>query len=587
MSSDKKNSIFRRFRISIHLLFRRLKIPNAHFLDLLAIAVGVTTACVALIFLQGVQAVLWISQQITHLIPDSRIILLIPTMGGLLCGLTTFLLSPRARGQGIPFVIYAVLMKSGLIELRHSLSRMLATIFTLGTMGSAGTEGPVVYFGSSVGSGFAQALNLSPHNMKIMVSCGAAAGIAATFQAPIGGVMFALEAVLHSFSPQVFSPIIIASVVSAVSFKALAGSHNAYLTNLVYQQQVVEIFGFAAVGVLCGLSAAVFIQVYFKFVAIMGSLSVHPLLKPALGGLLTGCILLIAPEMAGNSYELVERLVLGESFLWQMLLSYLIFKALATCFTLGSGGAGGLFAPSLIMGAIIGALVHSGLQIFFPQLSLVGIYVMVGMAAFVSGTTHGPFGAILILCEMTGNYTVMLPLLAGCVTSIIVSRSIFDSSIYTVPLKNLGIHLRDGHDLDVLKTYQVQDLMETRILSVSSEQKIRDVLPILHDSAHDHVLVRNTDGLIEGVISFYHLTPVILSQTDGLDKSAREAMHVTQDVVYADEPVLSAYDQFLMKETNYLLVRDRDDEFVGIIFKADIMRSYRKALHQKSLAMTH
>ena len=587
MAINKKNSFLRRVRISIHLVFRRLRIPNTHFLDLLAIIVGVVTALVAFLFLEGIDLMRWGVGQLHHLVSDSTIFLVVPTFGGLLCGCTSFLLSPKAKGQGIPFVIYAVLVKSGLIELRHSLSRMLATIFTLGTMGSAGTEGPVVYFGSSVGSGFAQSLRLSPHNMKIMVGCGAAAGIAATFQAPIGGVLFALEAILHSFSPAVFSPIIIASVVSAVSFHSITEYHNSYLANLIYEQQAFEVFCFVLVGCVCGLIAVGFIKLFSNFEGWFKSLSVHPIFKPTMGGFLTGCVLWLAPQMEGNSYQLVEGLVRGDSFIWQALIIFLILKMLATCFTLSSGGAGGLFAPSLVLGAIIGALAHTYLESFLPQISPIGIYVMVGMAAFVSGTTHGPFAAILILCEMTGNYTVILPLLAGCVTSIVVARSISEHSVYSIPLKNLGIHLKDGHDLDVLKTYQVKDLMETEILSVSYDETVRNVLSILHDSPHDHVLVRNEQNDIEGVISFYHLTPVILKQASGLDRTARETMHITSNFVYADDAVLIAYDLFLMKETSYLLVTDKRDRFVGIVFKADIMRSYRKALHQKSLAMTH
>ena len=240
-----------------------------------------------------------------------------------------------------------------------------------------------------------------------------------------------------------------------------------------------------------------------------------------------------------------------------------------------------------MFGAIIGAITHMSLLHLFPQISPVGIYVMVGMAAFVSGTTHGPFAAILILCEMTGNYTVILPLLAGCVTSIVVARSVYELSAYSAPLKNLGIHLRDGHDLDILKTYKVKDLMEPEIISVPHDKKVRDVLSILHDSPHDHILVRNEENGIEGVISYYHLTPFLLKQSDGLDRTARETMHITTNYVYSQDAVIVAYDLFLMKETSYLLVLDEQDCFVGIIFKADIMRSYRKALHQKSLAMTH
>ena len=587
MSFNKKNSIFRRLRITTHLIFRRFRIPNSHFLDLLAIFVGIVSALVAFLFLESIELIRFGVSQLHSLVNESLFLVLIPSMGGLLCGLTIFLFSANAQGQGIPYVIYAVLVKSGLLDLKNSICRMLATIFTLGTMGSAGTEGPVVYFGSAVGSGFGQSLKLSPHNMKIMVGCGAAAGIAATFQAPIGGVLFALEAILHSFSPSIFSPIIIASVVSAVTFKTIAGDHNNYLADLVYEQQAWEVFGFVIVGVICGLVAVGFVKLLSRFNTWFNSISIHPVLRPALGGFLTGCILLKIPEVEGNSYELVVNLVSGNSLIWQSLLLFLLLKILATCFTLGSGGFGGIFAPSLVFGAIIGAITHMVLSVFFPQISSAGIYVMVGMASFVSGTTHGPFAAILILCEMTGNYTVILPLLAGCVSSIVVARSIYELSAYSAPLVNLGIHLRDGHDLDVLKTYKVRDLMEENILSVNHDLQVREVLKILHNSPHDHVLVRNEEDMIEGVISYYYLTPFLLNQTDGLSKTARETMHITKNFVYATDAVIVAYDLFLIKESSYLLVRDEHDCFLGIVFKADIMRSYRKALHQKSLAMTH
>ena len=544
MSINNKNSFFRRLRINIHLIFRRLKIPNSHFLDLLAIVVGVVSAVVAFLFLESIELIRWGVGQLHYLVNESLFFIIIPTLGGLACGLVTFLFSPNAKGQGIPFVIYAVLVRSGLIELRHCISRMFATIFTLGTMGSAGTEGPVVYFGSAVGSGFGQSLKLSPHNMKIMVGCGSAAGIAATFQAPIGGVLFALEAILHSFSPTIFSPIIIASVVSAVTFKTIAGDHNNYLADLVYEQQALEVFGFVIVGAICGLVAVGFIKLFSKFNSWFNSIDIHPVYKPALGGFLTGCILLRLPQIEGNSYEMVVQLVRGDEIIWQALLIFLLLKILATCFTLSSGGVGGIFAPSLVFGAIIGAVTHMSLSTFFSQISSVGIYVMVGMAAFVSGTTHGPFAAILIFVRNDGNYTVILPLLAGCVTSIVVARSISELSAYSVPLKNLGIHLRDGHDLDVLKTYKVKDLMETEILSVRHNQKVRDVLSIIHNSPHDHVLVKSEEGEIEGVISYYHLTPFLLKQTDGLDKTARETMHITTNYVYAKDAVIVAYDLF-------------------------------------------
>jgi CIC family chloride channel protein len=584
MGAFKKYQLARKIRVNIHLFLRKLGVPSTYFLDILAVLVGYFTALGAFVFIEGIEYLEHHSRTFFHSLENPWIFPLVPAAGGLACGLIVYFFAREAKGHGIPEVIYAVLMKGGLIRARVALAKLSATVCSLGTLASAGQEGPIVQIGSAVGSSLGQSLRLKPDSIKILIGCGAAAGIAATFNAPIGGVIFALEVILGTFSPNVFTPIVIASVISAVTFHEIRGSDMTFFLNVQYSETIMETLGFALVGILCGVIAVIFIRALERTEKVFASFRMPAYFKPALGGLLVGTIIVFYQEVGGNSYQLVEDLVSERSFGLYLLLLLLVLKILATSLTLGSGGSGGIFAPSLVMGALVGATVHFSLSQAF-EVSSVGIYVMVGMAAFVSGTTHGPIAAILVLCEMTGHYYFILPLMAGCIMATIVSRSLLDLSIYTIKLYERGIILKNGHDVDVLKTYHVCDLMETETDEVLLNTPLYEVLPIIHDSVHGFVLVRDASEDVVGVISYFELTPFILK--DSLDHLAEEAMHTTEDFILEEDPILVAYDKFLMKETSYLIVRDKRGNFAGIVFKKDIKRSYQKALHQKSLAMIH
>jgi len=570
----------RMIRVNIHLALRRLKIPSSYFLDVLAILIGYFTALGAYIFIKGIQFLESYARALLIQMENPWFFPLIPAFGGLLCGLIVYCFAKEAKGPGISEVIYAVLMKGGLIRARVAFAKLCSTVCSLGTLASAGQEGPIVQIGSAIGSSVGQSLRLKPASIKTLIGCGAAAGIAATFNAPIGGVIFSLEVILGTFSPNVFSPIVIASVISAVTFHQIHGADKTFLLNVQYTETVMETLGFAMVGIFCGVIAVIFIRILDRTEKFFERITCPVYLKPAIGGFLVGLIILFYQQVGGSSYELVESLVSEHSFGFFLLLAFLVLKILATSITLGSGGSGGVFAPSLVMGALVGAIIHGALSQSY-EVSSVGIYVMVGMAAFVSGTTHGSIASILILCEMTGHYLYILPLMAGCVTATIVSRSLFEHSIYTIKLFQRGIFLKDGHDVDVLKTYHVEDLMETDVEEVLLNTPLFEVIPIVHDSEHGFVLVRDASEDVVGVISYYNLTPFILEDT--LDHFAEEAMHVTKDFIHEDDMISVAYDMFSMKETEYLLVRDQRENYAGILFKKDVKRSYQKALHQKSL----
>ena len=567
-------------RVNIHLAFRKLKIPSLYFLDLLAILVGYTTALGAFVFISGIEFLEHQSRYLLNHLENPWLFPAIPALGGLCCGLIVYWFAREARGHGIPEVIFSVLMKGGMIRARVALAKLWATVCSLGTLGSAGQEGPIVQIGSAIGSSVGQSLRLRPDSIKILVGCGAAAGIAATFNAPIGGVIFALEVILGTFAPNVFTPIVIASVISAVTFHQIHGSSKTFLLKVHYTESIPETLGFALVGILCGIFAVIFIRSLDRFEKVFEKIACPVYLKPAIGGLLVGILIVLYQEIGGNSYQLVEALVAEHSYPLLLLVAFVFLKILATSLTLGSGGSGGVFAPSLVLGALVGAITHSLLANFYP-VSSAGIYVMVGMAAFVSGTTHGPIAAILVLCEMTGHYLFILPLMAACISATIISRSLFEHSIYTIKLFQRGIFLKDGHDVDVLKTYHVKDLMEEDLEEVLLNTPLYEVIPIVHKSEHGYVLVRDASEDVVGVISYYNLTPFILDDT--LDHFAEEAMHVPSDFIHQDDTISVAYDMFSMKESGYLMVLDKREHFVGILFRKDVKRSYQKALHQKSL----
>ncbi len=569
------------FRVFIHLLFRRLHIPSHYFLVVLAALIGYTTALGAWVFKTGIHTLQEFSVSLQQSQP-AWLFPLIPAIGGLICGMIVYTFAREAKGHGIPEVIYAVLMKGGVIRLRIAAAKLMATIMTLGSLGSAGMEGPIVQIGSSLGSGLGQFLKIPANAIKILVGCGAAAGIAATFNAPIGGVLFSLEVILGTFAPNTFTPIIVASVISAVTFHRMGGNQPLLHIGVEYHETLLDVALFGLLGVLCGACSVLFIRTLSVVEKAFASIRIPDWLKPALGGLIFGCIVLQFGNMAGPGELIMHQLLHEPAVPVALLIVWLLLKILCTSITLGSGGSGGVFFPSLVMGAITGAALHGFLSPYLPVAEL-EIYVMVGMAAFVSGTTHGPIAAILVLCEMSHQYTIILPLMAGSISAVIAARSIYELSIYSIKLWEKGIHLKDGHDLDILRTYHVRDLMEKAFDRVRGDLPLFQVLTRLNQTKDGYLIVEDESTGRVGTITHYDLTPFILDAKKGLRCTASEAMVINDESVCEDDPILVAHDRFLMEEVKYLRVLDRQGRFSGLVFKKDIMRSYRKALHHKSV----
>jgi CIC family chloride channel protein len=390
----------------------------------------------------------------------------IPALGGAVVGPLVYFLAREAKGHGVPEVMEAVVLRGGLIRKRVVLVKTLASAICIGTGGSVGREGPIVQIGSAIGSSIGQLLNVSAERMRTLVGCGAAAGIAATFNAPIAGSMFALEIILGEFGIATFSPIVISSVVATAISRHFLGDTPAFIVPAYELVSAWELPIYMVLGLFCAVVGVAFIKTLYKLEDVFEDLKFPGYLKAVLGGLILGASGLLVPQILGVGYGAID-LALIQKYSWWLLLVLVAGKILATSITIGSGGSGGVFAPSLFLGAMAGSFFGMVVHALFPGVTASpGAYSIVGMGAVVSATTHGPMAAILILFEMTGSYTIILPLMLSCIIGTIAAGQLFRESIYTLKMIRKGIDIRAGKEVNVLRSMYVKDVMNSGVETV-------------------------------------------------------------------------------------------------------------------------
>ncbi|UCD86622.1 MAG: chloride channel protein [Desulfobacterales bacterium] len=390
----------------------------------------------------------------------------IPALGGLVVGSLVYFLAREAKGHGVPEVMEAVTLRSGMIRKRVVFVKSVVSAICIGTGGSVGREGPIVQIGSAIGSSIGQVLRISAERIRTLVGCGAAAGIAATFNAPIAGSMFALEIVLGDFGLATFSPIVISSVAATAVSRHFLGDAPAFIVPAYQLISAWELPLYVVLGFFCALVAVTFTTVLYRTEDIFDDLKIPEYLKAVLGGLMLGIMGLLFPHILGVGYPAID-LSLMQKLSWWVMLFLVIFKILSTSITIGSGGSGGIFAPSLFLGAMAGGFLGTVVHHIFPEVTASpGAYSIVGMGAVVSGTTHGPMSAILILFEMTGDYKIILPLMIACIIGSVASGQLLKDSIYTLKLARRGVNIKAGKEVNVLKSIPVKDVVNSEVETI-------------------------------------------------------------------------------------------------------------------------
>ncbi|MFN8176825.1 MAG: chloride channel protein [bacterium] len=432
-------------------------------------------------------------------------IIFVPAAGGLLVGPIVTRAAPETRGHGVPEVMLAVARFGGKIRARVAALKALASAISIGSGGSAGREGPIVQIGSAVGSTVGDALGASADLRRMLVACGAAGGIAASFNTPIAGVVFALEIVLRDFAGRAFATVVIASVTASVVARSLLGASAFYEVPGSYTMgSAPELLAYAALGVLAALTARLFIETLYRLEDAFERLPIPASLLPALGGLLLGLLAYFRPEVLGTGHEPIEQALHGQLALG-VLAVLVVAKILATSFTLGSGGSGGVFAPSLFVGAMLGGAFGHVVDLLFPRLGVQpGAFAVVGMGAVFAGSTWAALSAILVLFEMTRSYGLILPMMLSCVTAVVTAKRLAPDTIYTRKLLRRGIRV-DGPAPTPLAGILVRDVMTRSVQTIDSRMPLPDLLRRIEASGHSGFPVLDPEGRLEGIVSYGEL----------------------------------------------------------------------------------
>jgi CIC family chloride channel protein len=563
-----------------------LKLSEQRVLIILSVVVGLGGGFGAVIFRWLIKffhtlffdyGTLLFSQITSH---PKILIPLIPVAGGLLVAPITYRLAKEARGHGVPEVMLAVALRGGIIRPLIALAKSIASSICIGSGGSAGREGPIVQIGSALGSTVGQMFKMSGERVKILVGCGAAAGISATFNAPIAGVFFALEIILGDFTMYAFSPVILSSVIATIISRAFLGNFPAFSVPRYELVSVWEMPMYVGLGLVAGVFSVLFIKVLYQSEDLFEALKINNLLKPALGGLALGIIGIFYPQVFGVGYETITLALHEEMVLW-VLLILVFLKIAATSLTLGSGGSGGIFAPSLFMGAALGGFFGNVVHLAFPAVTATpGAYALVGMSAMVSGTIHAPLTAMLIIFEMTGDYRIILPLMLASVISTLLANKLSRDSIYTLKLTRKGITLRGGKDKTLLEGILVQEVMTTSWQALPQNMPLAQLLQVVELSRENVFPVLNQKGELEGIVSLQDIRAVVT-------KNVLENLVIVKDIVSPAPPIItqdenlgSALSKFAVRDFDGLPVVDKHNPkmLVGILKRSDIISFYNKRL---------
>jgi CIC family chloride channel protein len=517
-------------------------------------------------------------------------LLIIPALGGAIYGPLIYRYAREAKGHGVPEVMEAVALRGGRIRPRVAIIKSLASAICIGTGGSVGREGPIAQIGSALGSTIGQWLNLSNDRIRSLVACGAAGGIAATFNAPIAGSIFSLEIILGQFHATYFGAVVISAVTANVVAQAFEGSVRAFVIPEYILVSPWELLFYVLLGIIAAALGAAFTRLLYASEDLFDKLPFPPeYFKPILGGLILGVIGLISfkidgfPRVFGVGYDSIGDALFGK-LAFQVTFGLFVLKFLATVITLGSGGSGGIFAPSLFMGAMLGEAFGRIMNIIFPNITAPpGAYALVGMSAFFSSTAHAPMTAVLILFEMTGDYLIILPLMLTTVIGTLVSRIISKESIYTMKLTRRGISLQRGRDVDVMETLLVKEVMRPAPDPVPASLPLGKVSTLL-DRVRMHGLpVADTDGSLLGVISIRDIDHATIQGEDNLNRPVLDFCSRNLVWTHPDETVGMALKRMSRRDIGRLPVVDPDQpqKLLGWISRADIVRAYERALTRR------
>lgn len=518
---------------------------------------------------------------------------LIPMFGMILLIPFSYLYKGEVNGYGFTKFLRKVNLEGGLIPFRTVWLKTITTSLTIGSGGSAGVEGPIAMVGGAIGSQVGQFFRVSGNRMKVYIAAGCAGGIAAMFNAPIAGVFFAAEIVLlGTYEVSAFSALVISSALASVVSRATYGENPAFeipAYNVV--NPFLEIPLYMLLGLFVGIVAVVHIWTFYKIRDKFAAISLNWYVKPIIGAFIVGSVGIGFPQVMGDGYHYISEVLHGNGVLWVMLL--LVFaKIFSTAITLGSGGAGGVFAPSLFIGAVLGGSFGTVANFLFPgHTASSGAYAAVGIGAFLAAVTHAPLTAIFLLFEMTGNYLIIIPIMLASIIGTVVSSRLYPDSIDTVDFTSEGIDIHDGRETAVLKSIKVGRAMSEEFDFISENAKAHDLLKIFsmaEKSFYFPVLSESGEhaGQMCGIISMQDVKSILHDEELLHSATVGNIMYKNVITLTPDDDLYTAMSQFMRKGIEEIPVVESLAEpwVVGMLSRRDVLSVYNREVLKRGIS---
>ena len=526
------------------------------------------------------------------------LIIFVPALGGLIAGLIIEYWSKEAKGAGVPIVMEAVAFNEARLSAKKGIAKGVASAVCIGTGMSLGRVGPMVVISSTVGSEIGQRTGKTVDETRTIVGCGAASAITTAFNAPLGGVLFAIELILAELRTKSFIPIVVAAVIATTVGRSLTGDVAAFDSIPSYKLgSPVEYPFYIILGLITGFAASIFIKLLSLVEVNIEKIDIIPVpMRTCLGGLFVGIIALSFPHILGNGFDVTSdlisldsengELIKGDSFdkidiessisgLIIFIISIMALKIIATSVSIGSGGSGGIFTPSLFIGAAIGA----GMGLVLYDMDIIGhpgAFALVGMAAFVASTTRATLTAIVLLFEMTASYEIILPLMLSCVVADAVCYVFSENSIYTSKLARRGINIDLGAGQDLMKMIRVKEAMSNEVMTIKPDKPLEIALQMIEDTGHMSLPVVDDDEKLYGIITWTDIHTAALNHERHL--TVRDYCVTDLITVNPEDTLDRALDCLGAREISHLPVvnKRQKDTIIGIITKGDIIKAYNK-----------
>lgn len=528
-----------------------------------SIIVGLLTGITVVLFRLGIENLFHFIM--TNFYSHPLIFLCITTLGGLLAGLMVFKLAPETSGSGIPYVKMSLLRSGRLIRTRTIFVKFIAGVLGIGTGLSLGREGPSVQLGAGVGSLVGKLSKLNGNNRDKLIASGAGAAIGATFNAPVAGTLFVLEELIHKFTPSMLFPTLVATVISATVARHFLGSNPSF--NITLQPITVEgttILVCIILGLLSGVLGVLFSKTIFFFNSLYAKIKLPDYTKPALAGLITGIAGLFLPYILSSGNGSVDILMQG-GFPIGLVIVIFLAKFIITPLCFGSGAAGGIFLPMLMLGSFLGYITGYCTNLILPDINLMAA-ASLGMAGFLSSVARTPLTAVVMVFEMTGGYECILPLMLTAAVADMTAAKFNHKPIYA----KLVVNQYKKTGTEISAALQVKDVMSGQVKSFSDDTKILEILGYMDKEGHHAYPVADKKGRLAGIVTRSDIEDVLID-SKMRDANVSRILETSPVTVYPDENLYTAYYRLHENSTEWAIVIDREKKILGIVTRKDIL----------------